>query len=511
MNENPVELLNYDGVNQSSDFDASLVSFLIYNFRGRELDSGLRSIFDQRLIAKFEVVICDDASSDGAWLIANRYAFDYPGKITLSRNNMCIGKDANRAKGLQLCKGEYCIELLPDTEFDPDCFRHAVCNPGKGNDIENLRIWRLVRPNMFAPAFSPVKDSVEQEKMDGPLVCVRIINFNYGRYLRQCLDSVFAQTYKNIEICFSDNASTDDSWNIALEYADQYPGRITITRNRLNFGPSVNRVNCDLNRRGKYVMTLCSDDALCPTFVERCVAVLESHSEAGFVMVHREIMDGAGRLTSEPPFYDRSCLIRGEEQAAVYMMSSVNPCISQILYHMDRAENKHMAGNLNDRWFGDRIADFYMCCEYPIVYLKDPLLLNRVHSQSDGAHMYSNLLQCMAEYVLLHQLADIARNYEYMGKVQERLPKGIEKLGRLCLRYCLRCLIAGDETSAYRYFHLAIAIFPGICSDGAYCEFSEYWEAGPADREKRLKELVSKANLEKRTVSYPPPPGSIPV
>lgn len=500
-----------DSGNQISGVDGLLMSVLIYNIDRQRLESFLCAIFNRPPVENFEVVICDDASDDGAWPIATRYAFGHPGKITLSRNNVSIGKEANRVKGHQLCKGEYCIELSPGVEFDSDRFASVVGDLEKGNPVLEPWVFHLERPNMFAPAFSPVKDLAGREKTTSPLVCIRLINFNYGNYLRQCFDSVFAQTYENIEICFSDNASTDDSWNIALEYADKYPGKISITRSRLNFGPRVNRFNCDLNRRGKYIMTLCSDDALRPTFIECCVTALESHPNAGFAMVHREIMDEVGRLTPEPPFYDCSCLISGEEQAAVYMMSSVNPCISQILYHMDRAENKHMAGNLNDRWLGDRIADFYMCCEYPVVYLEAPLLLNRVHPQSDGARMYSNLLQCMSEYVLLHQLADIARNYEHMQKAQERLPGGIEKLGRLCLRYCLRCLIAGDETSAYRYFHLAIAMFPGIRSDGMCREFFEYWEAGPVDREKRLKELTQKANLERRTVSYPPPPGSIPL
>ena len=48
-----------------------------------------------------------------------------------------------------------------------------------------------------------------------PLVSVIIYNYNYGRYLSACFDSVINQSYQNIEILFSDNASTDDSWKIA--------------------------------------------------------------------------------------------------------------------------------------------------------------------------------------------------------------------------------------------------------------------------------------------------------
>src|SRR3972149_254723 len=102
--------------------------------------------------------------------------------------------------------------------------------------------------------------------IDRPLVSVCIHNYNYGRYLRQCFDSVFSQTYDNIEICFSDNASNDDSWDIALEYARRYPGTMTITCNRKNFGSDANFANCWLNVRGKYFIELCSDDVLKPEY-----------------------------------------------------------------------------------------------------------------------------------------------------------------------------------------------------------------------------------------------------
>ena len=42
------------------------------------------------------------------------------------------------------------------------------------------------------------------------LVTIYIVNHNYGRFLEKCIDSVFAQTYKNIEILLIDDGSVDD-------------------------------------------------------------------------------------------------------------------------------------------------------------------------------------------------------------------------------------------------------------------------------------------------------------
>ena len=68
-----------------------------------------------------------------------------------------------------------------------------------------------------------------------PLVSVIVVNYNYGRFLRQTVDFVFAQNYPNIECIIVDNASTDDSSEIITDLAKRYPD-ITILRRADNAG-----------------------------------------------------------------------------------------------------------------------------------------------------------------------------------------------------------------------------------------------------------------------------------
>lgn len=348
-----------------------------------------------------------------------------------------------------------------------------------------------------------------QGNPEKPLVSVLIFNYNYGAYLRQCFDSVFAQTYSNIEICFSDNASTDASWAIALEYAKKYPGTMTLACNRRNFGSDANFANCLLNARGKYFIELCSDDALKPEYVEKCVDALEANPNAGYAMVHRTIMDENGNQTEEPPFYNRSCVIPGREQAAVYMMAAVNPCISQVMYNNVKTTNRRAEGTLVSRWYGTRILDFNMCCAYDMIYIKEPLLLHRLHSQNDSAHAADNLLEVICPYVLQHQYADIASRYEHMEKAAKRLPEALDKLGTLSLRYSVRALIAGNEKCALRYYHLAAAISPELEEDETFGKLKAYWEKDADGKSEIIKGFKTTENLASRNVSYDPPPGSV--
>ena len=346
--------------------------------------------------------------------------------------------------------------------------------------------------------------------LNRPLVSILCYNYNYGRYLGQCLESVFAQTYENIELCFSDNASTDDSWEIALEFARKYPEKMNLTRNRKNFGSDANFANCLRTMRGEYAVTFCSDDALEPEYVERCVNAMEAHPNAGLAIVNRAIIDEHGMRTEEPPFYNRSCIIPGEEQAAVYMMAGVNPSISQIMYRQAVVKGRAVVGGLVSRYYGTRILDFNISTDFDIAYIKEPLLLHRIHSQSDANHADANLLPVIGMYVLNHQFADIA-SLRNLTKVTDRLPQSLDKLAHLGIRYSVRSLLAKDEHTALRYFHLAMAINPQLAGEPAWKQIQEYWTADAQRKASILEQLGSSDNLASRSVSYDPPPGSAPI
>jgi glycosyltransferase involved in cell wall biosynthesis len=109
-------------------------------------------------------------------------------------------------------------------------------------------------------------------KFSLPLVSVVIVNYNYGRFLKQAADSIFEQTYPNIECIIVDNASTDCSAAVLLDISRQYPGA-KIVRRKDPGGQSLASKEGFEASSGEYVVFLDADDYLLASFVETHVFV----------------------------------------------------------------------------------------------------------------------------------------------------------------------------------------------------------------------------------------------
>jgi glycosyltransferase involved in cell wall biosynthesis len=109
-------------------------------------------------------------------------------------------------------------------------------------------------------------------KFSLPLVSVVIVNYNYGRFLRQAADSIFEQTYPNMECIIVDNASTDCSAAVLLDISRQHPGA-KIVRRKDPGGQSLATKEGFEASSGEYVVFVDADDYLLASFVETHVFV----------------------------------------------------------------------------------------------------------------------------------------------------------------------------------------------------------------------------------------------
>ena len=92
--------------------------------------------------------------------------------------------------------------------------------------------------------------------------------YNSEKHLRDCLDSLVNQSLKDIEIIVVDDASTDKSFEIIMEYENKYPNMIKAFKNDQNKGQGASRnIGMSLSS-GEYIGFLDSDDYVTPTMYE---------------------------------------------------------------------------------------------------------------------------------------------------------------------------------------------------------------------------------------------------
>ena len=128
-----------------------------------------------------------------------------------------------------------------------------------------------------------------------PLGSVVISNYNSGRYLREAVRSVRAQTYRENECIIVDDCSTDNSAAVLAELERDHPD-VKIARMSANGGQSRAVLEGLALARGDFVLFLDADDVLFPECISRHVALhLSSRRAAGFSCCNAVQMDGEGR------------------------------------------------------------------------------------------------------------------------------------------------------------------------------------------------------------------------
>jgi len=127
-----------------------------------------------------------------------------------------------------------------------------------------------------------------------PLVTVIIPTYNRREWIGICLDSVKAQTYKQIETLVIDDGSTDGT--VELLRSDPRYSFARLHVQPKNGGASVARNTGIEMARGELIVFIDSDDALLPHHIETAVRVFEDHPNTGLFCCDSTIIDSSGEV-----------------------------------------------------------------------------------------------------------------------------------------------------------------------------------------------------------------------
>ena len=137
--------------------------------------------------------------------------------------------------------------------------------------------------------------------MTAPMVSVYITNHNYGRFIKQSIESVLNQKFKNFELIIIDDGSTDNSREVIERYKRRHNVKIVYQQNRgLNIS---NNIALKL-AGGKYIMRLDADDYMDENALLVMVDKIGEDAQIAMVFPDYYVVDEKGMVLAHEMRHD---------------------------------------------------------------------------------------------------------------------------------------------------------------------------------------------------------------
>ncbi len=131
--------------------------------------------------------------------------------------------------------------------------------------------------------------------MTSPLISVLIPVYREGAILRQTIESVLAQTFKDFEVVLVENNADDESLGILKHYAKEFPHIVRLVSQPIQGAPSARNKGLE-ESRGRYIAMLEGDDLMYPNRLERQLECFEGSKEKiSLLSSCFELMDWGGK------------------------------------------------------------------------------------------------------------------------------------------------------------------------------------------------------------------------
>jgi glycosyltransferase involved in cell wall biosynthesis len=214
--------------------------------------------------------------------------------------------------------------------------------------------------------------------MNKPLVSVIIPNYNYGYYLKETIDSVLNQTYKNIEIIVVDDGSKDNSREILESYGEKIK-----TIFQKNQGVSAARNNGAAMSGGEYIAFLDADDYWIADKIEKQITKILSNETIGLVHVGVDEIDKNNnviktRLNGMEGYVAELFL---QFDRAVVLGGGSGALVSKKAFNEISGFDKRLSTSADWDFF------YRISCKYRIGFIPEVLLKYRMHN----SNMHSNI------------------------------------------------------------------------------------------------------------------------
>lgn len=278
-----------------------------------------------------------------------------------------------------------------------------------------------------------------------PLFSILIANYNNGKYIKETIDSVFAQDYINWEIIIVDDASTDNSKDIYSEYVNN--SRIHIYYNEENKGVTYTKWKCLEHAKGELCGFLDPDDVILPHTLTLMVNTHGLDDDISIVSSRYYVCDENMNIQRESGYLR----IPEGKSYLTYMQYEPWPFISFKLskYKQTKGLNKN-----------NKIGDDQELCllleEVGKWFVLDDITYKYRHKNNSLSHV--NLYKCLYWNQIMYHEACMRRglnpelySFENFLSVAKRI--GIEYVEKNSVRYKLGSFIVGPILKVISFFN----------------------------------------------------------
>lgn len=234
-----------------------------------------------------------------------------------------------------------------------------------------------------------IKEQCLNETKKG-VVEILLATYNGERYIREQLDSILNQDYTDWIIRACDDASTDGTYEILLEYKERFPNKFIVEKRqtgfgsaKLNFAHLIKESVCD------YVMCCDQDDVWLTNKISLTLQVMKENEEAGLpVLVHTDlkVVDAKLQVLSDS-FFVHSNYNKNPLYKDLLIQNHVTGCTMM----MNRAlvDLMNLQNNYEDILMHDWLAAIVAAGVGKVVFVDWPTMLYRQHEvNSVGAKKY---------------------------------------------------------------------------------------------------------------------------
>lgn len=243
---------------------------------------------------------------------------------------------------------------------------------------------------------------------------VAVLTYNRQAYLREAIEGILAQTYRDFELLILDNGSTDGTAQYVIGLTDP---RIRYVRNPPGSSIEFNSVSGYHIARGERVIVTHDDDIMEPEMLRQQMDYLDAHSEAKLVWTHIRTIDQHGQFISPntETFPDRTFAVG--EYIANFLTERRWPMPSGVMlerrlvalrlantYYFRTTRVRTKATSIQLAGIEDIQIPAHINTRYAVGFIGTPLLRYRIHA-TQGTHAVDLSKPSIYLYKLLRQMS----------------------------------------------------------------------------------------------------------